>query len=415
MNYHYRRGTDRRLRFKRLRVVSSGVLIIGVVSSSILIPFKGNEASSMPKKRQSAVQPLEKESQVLAAPVTSEQYGICGRAETHEGLERSTLSQLRKLAEYEAVCGGIVAQRTSFFTSLPTTTAEAVAQAIDMEQQLKEYARFGISPIIFLEPTYADGGTVSIATYSAGGYDRALDTYFAALKSKGITDSQMGMWVPLPEWNTPAWGNTDPTTFGSLFTRTVHIQKKHFPASQAGILLEGMTYPSGQSWENGRYTSFLPYIKGLPRGLVDSFGIQGFPWGAEDGGEANLDPKTYLPVQLAIEAAQSLDAKRVWFNTGTFHSFVRDPAQPQVLTPAQRRSILQAVINQAKQVTNAGLEAAVHLFAEDKSKTDEKIDWSYWSTGNTKDSPDVQVFRDFANDARAANVALWLFDDSQQI
>jgi hypothetical protein len=156
----------------------------------------------------------------------------------------------------------------------------------------------------------------------------------------------------------------------------------------------------------------LPFVRGIPGGLVDSFGIQGFPWGAQYGDPANLNPRSYLPVQLAIEAAKAAGARQLWFNTGTFHSFTADARHPQTLTPAQRRAILETVLAQAKEAQAAGLEVAVHLFNEDKSKTDEKIDWSYWSAGDTKDSPDTQVFKDFVTGVRAAHIGLWLFDDS---
>lgn len=338
----------------------------------------------------------------------------CGTANKHSGLESSVVPGLRKLAEYETVCNGEAASSVSFFTALPTTPAEAVAQGKDVAGTLKEYGRFGIQPLVFLEPNTPAGNRANFTTYKAGGYDTVLDTYFATIKASGITDTQMGTWTPLPEWNIPVWGNTDPQVFGNLFTRTVQLQKKHFPASKASILLESKSYPSGTSWENGTYASLLPYVKDIPKGLADSFGMQGFPWGAMDSGDAAiLDPTVYLRPDLAIPAARAVGATQVWFNTGTFRYFAQDTNKPTSLTPEQRQQMLAGSLGAAKTVQAAGLTSALHLFAQDKSATDEKIDWSYWSAAQMNSSPAMPVFKTLVHDAKAANVPLWLYDSGE--
>ena len=77
----------------------------------------------------------------------------------------------------------------------------------------------------------------------------------------------------------------------------------------------------------------------------------------------------------------------------------------------QRQQDLSGVINIAQEVKQAGFQSAIHLFARDKSNTDEKIDWSYWSPGGVKNSPYTVVFQTFVHDVRAAGVSLWLYDN----
>lgn len=337
-----------------------------------------------------------------------------GGGPKRQGLERSTISQLRKTAEYETVCGGQITKRVSFFVPMPMTVAEGKQQGQDVARMLKEFSQYGISPLVFLEPTRAAGGVVDINTYRQGGYDSALDTYFATIKAAGVTDSQMGLWNPLPEWNIPVWGDTNATAFGTLVTRTVKLQKKYFPGSKASILLESKTYPSGSSWQNGKYVSLLPYVRNIPDGLIDSFGLQGFPWGAMSKLDITvLEPAVYLRTDLAVEAATQLGASEIWFNTGTFYTFEKGTGMPRVtLEPKQRQQILDNVLLQAKTVKAAGFKTAVHLFARDKSATEEKIDWSYWKPGQMNDSPATPVLKTFVAESRTAGVPLWLYDNN---
>lgn len=339
-----------------------------------------------------------------------------GGGPKRQGLERSTMSQLRKTAEYETVCGSQVTRRVSLFVRMPTTATEGTQQGRDIARILKEFSGYGISPLVFLEPKQASGVVVNINSYRQGGYDPGLDAYFAAIKAAGVTDSQMGLWNPLPEWNIPVWGNTNATTFSAIVTRTVKLQKKHFPTSKASILLESKTYPSGESWQGGKYVSLLPYVRDIPDGLIDSFGLQGFPWGAMSKLDATvLEPAVYLRTDLAVEAAQQLGAGEIWFNTGTFRTFEKGTGMPRVtVEPKQRQQMLDNVLLQAKAVKTAGFKTAVHLFARDKSATEEKIDWSYWKPGQMNDSPATPVLKTFVAESRTAGVPLWLYDNSPQ-
>lgn len=406
MRYHYLRGTGRRARNRRLLRAGLASLLLAAVCATTLAV----RADPAPNQKTAS----KSSSQEVKALATTAHVRIsdCGTgAPKHTNLAQSSVPQLKKLSEYETVCGGAISNTASFFAMLPTTANEANALSKQVAATLKEFAKYKMSPVVFLEPKMSNGQNASVAAYAAGDYDAALDIYFAALKAAGLTDPQMGMWVPLPEGNTPTWGNTDPVVFGQAVTRTVQIQKKYFPTSRASVLLGSKTYPSGENWSGGTYASLTPYIKGIPRGLLESFGLQGFPWGPSDTGRTTeIDPDAYLPASLAIEAAKSVGLPRVWFNTGTFSTFSKESSQLTTATPQQRQAALDKVIAAAKSVQQAGLVTAVHLFAKDKSQTPEKTNWSYWEPGKMSQSKFTPVLKTFVHDARKAQVPLWIYD-----
>lgn len=328
------------------------------------------------------------------------------------GLASASNSELRKLAQYQQACGGQLAGRVSFFAPTPATTAQALDYANDMVADLRSFAQYGISPLVFMEPDSATGNLLDLGQYRNGAYDAALDAYFANLKSAGVTDAMMGMWVMLPEGNIPVWTSVDPGTFAADVTKVAGYQKKYFPGSQATILLDSQTYPSAASWSGGTYTSLLPYVQSIPRGLLDSFGLQGFPWASpanEPGGETLYNPTTYLRVDLAAAAARSLGVGNIWLNTGTFsRMYTNNSAQTVTLQPTDRQVQLDGVLAQARSLKAQGFGVSVHLFAQDKSATGEAINWSYWQTPG--DSPNTSVFTTFVHDLSAAGMPVWIFD-----
>jgi hypothetical protein len=329
MQYHRKKPskTQRRKFSRRIRraALASGMVILLCIASLLLFRAQKEAAPSNTS---------ESHTPVLV-------NGECGPQEKkHEGLEHSSVAQLRKLVEYEAVCGTAVADHVSFFVTTPTTVQEATDQAKNVAATLKDFAHYHISPVVFMEPRMANGKTANLTALQNGTYDSVLDAYFATLQSKGITDTQMGLWVPQPEGNTPVWGSSDPAVFTGVVARVITAQKKHFPGSKASLLLESKTSASSKDWV-GAYSSFLPYVQNIPRDLVDSVGLQGFPWGETTNNKMSgmIDPKVYLRADLAIAAAQAIGAKQVWFNTGTFRHFGKDGFKPLDLTPEQRQGI----------------------------------------------------------------------------
>ena len=329
------------------------------------------------------------------------------------GLANVSDAQLRRLAQYEAVCGSAIFSRASFFIATPATKAAATQDAAIVAAKLKVYAQYNIPPLVFMEPTDDDGNNLNFTSYSTGAYDDALHTFYAALKSNGVSDAMMGTWVYFPESNMPTWGTISPSLFAINVTKTAQIQKQYFPASQSSIMLDSESYQPGSSWGQGSYVSLQPYVQNIPKGLIDSFGLQGFPWAAPAGQPDSLyNPQTFLQVSLAAQAAQTLGTKNIWLNTGTFsRAYTQNASQLVNIPAAQRQTILNGVVAQAKALQAQGFTVSVHLFAQNKSNVAEAIDWSYW--GNQPDSgPNEAVFKAFAHEITTAGVQLWLFDSN---
>jgi len=339
----------------------------------------------------------------------------CAKGNITMQLDKSTLPQLKKLQEYEMACGGAVTNTMMTFAGMPGSQTEAISLSTWTATTLKEFARYNIRPLVILEPTTSKG-LIDFGDYRQGKYDAYMETYFQNLKSQGVTDAMMGIWVPFPEPNIPEWDDTTIQDTVANITKTITMQKKYFPGSQASVLLDSMSYPSGShTWSGGAYKSLVPYVADIPKGLVDSFGYQGFPWTPpqNEGGlsQANLSASKFLQAGLAIEAAKNLGVSNVWVNTGSFgRSYSNDGAKQVTVSPEMRSQILQSELAEAKKIQNAGLKVSVHLFAEDKSAAAEGIDWSYWPAGQSTTSPSTPIFKAFAASAKSSGFDFWLFD-----
>ncbi len=343
----------------------------------------------------------------------------CGETKKIENLDKSNNVQLRKLAEYQTVCNGNPVARLMLFADMPNSEPDATAKAKKIATILKEFNQYGVSPLVVLEPI-TDWGAVDFKEFRNGFYDAWLTAYFTTLKQEGITDEQMGMWVPFPEANLPYWNhqNSKPDDFAANVTKTITIQKNIFPKSKASVMLNSATYENDDfDWRRGEYVSLLPYLKDIPKGLIDSFGLQGLPWmpAANQPGGGVADANEYLSYKLADEAAKQLGVQSIWFNTGTFgRKYTLDAERTITVMPEQRKDILSGVLVQAKKLRDQGYVVAVNLFAEDKSRTEEATDWAYWPEGKPKTTPDSAVFADFVRELKRGQVDLWLFDTHHQ-
>jgi hypothetical protein len=325
----------------------------------------------------------------------------------HMGLNSSSVPQLRKLAEYERAAGGAVTDRMMIFTDIPASSVAADSSGAEMASTLKEFKRFDIKALVVMEPVI-NGQAVNFKNYRNGSYDSLLNAYFASIKSHGVKDGDFGMWVYFPEANLPEWGPVDVANYAANVTRSVKLQKKFFPNSQSTILLDAMSYPAGStSWGDGAYTNLAPFIKDIPKGLLDSFGIQGFPWvpPANQHGNSSLEPKTFLNSSIAKSAATELGLKEIWLNTGTFaRAYAGNKLQTVTMSSSQRQKILQGIEADAVKLLDSGYDVAINLFSEDKSGVDEGIDWSYQSA-SAKD-----VLAGFIKQTKLDGIGFWLFD-----
>jgi hypothetical protein len=341
----------------------------------------------------------------------------CGTGQEIKGLEASDEPHLKKLAEYQQVCGSNPASRLMIFTEMPNSNPAAIDNASKMAKTLKQIANAGLRPLVIMEPV-TSWGAVDFNEFHSGFYDAWMDTYFKTLKQQDVTDEQMGMWVPFPEANLPYWNhqNSKPDDFAANVVKSAAIQKKYFPDSKVSVMLNSATYENDDfDWRKGEYISLLPYLKTIPKGLIDSFGYQGLPWAppANQKGAGVMDSNEYLNPKLAVEAAEQLGTKSIWLNTGTFgRKYTLDAEKTAMFSLEQRKDVLAGVETQAKQLRSQGYQVAVNLFAEDKSSIQEATDWSYWPAGQAKTSPGSVVFADFAADLRREHIDLWLFDQA---
>jgi hypothetical protein len=333
-------------------------------------------------------------------------------------MAESASPQLRKLAEYEAVCKAAFADQQMLFSATPTTPQEARQLGNRLATTLKEYDAYSVHPLVVLEPVAPDGTILSLAAFAAGAYDASLAEYFATLQKRDVSDAMMGTWVPFPEANTPVWNETNPDDFATAVTRIARLQKKAFPGSQASVLLGSQSYPSNDTeWLHGRFASLLPYTQNIPAGLIDSFGYQGFPWlpAADTEGYAMIDANKFLRTDYAAAAAESLGVRAIWFNTGTFaRAHTDSPAAEVTMQVDQRRQILHSVLTQAGKLEERGFEVTVNLFAEDKSAMTEGVDWSYWQNGKAQQSAARPAFVSFVKQATADDIPVAVYDDDHR-
>jgi hypothetical protein len=327
-------------------------------------------------------------------------------------LAGSTDPGLSSLAQY----GDVLQQQTPdslmLFTGMPGSIEEAETTALGMASTLAEYQRLGIKPLVIMEPTTRDGSEIlDLGALGEGKYEAALNLYFNKLKENGVTDEMMGTWIVLPEANTPAWNITDPEVVCQAIVRTATAQKTVFPASEVGMLLDSQSYESyDPDWATGQFVSLLPYTQNIPKGLIDTFGLQGFPWvgeGASHDEIGALSPAQFLNMNLAIEAADSLGARTIWYNTGTF-STMHVGSQGEVhAAPADRQRIIEGIAEQVMLTRLRGYRTEINYFVADKSGTEEGVDWSY-----EQSPPDAQVLGDSVKRLRAAGVEVSLFVDA---
>ncbi len=340
--------------------------------------------------------------------------GTCSTA-TALNLATATDPHLAKLAEYQDVCGSFVTAELMVFTDMPKDDADARARATAFAETLKSFRAAGVTPLVMVEPV-TDWGLIDFKEFDSGFYDQWLATYFKTLKSQGITDADMGTWGPFPEANLPYWNNLSatPRDFANVVNRYLRIMKQTFPGARGTVLLNSASYETTDfAWQNGEYVSLREYVAGLDKQLVTSFGLQGFPWmpDASQVGPGIFDAGEYLNYRLASEAADILQTKDIWFNTGTFQAkYTLDVEKTVYLSPAKRTDMLNGIVDEALKLRDRGYKIRINLFSQDKSRVAEATDWSYWQTGRSGQSEHMPVFTTIARRLSQEQIPLSLFD-----
>lgn len=348
----------------------------------------------------------------------STQIADSKRCSTSKQLSINSIDpQLTRLQQYQSLCNSFVTNRMMFFTSFPDTEASANKLAEQVATKLVAFSEAGVSPIVVVEP-YLPNGPMSYRQYMSGKYDTPVSTFFAELKRRNISEKQMGMWVPFPESNTPSWDNkdTEPRDFAIVVNKYLTSMQVQFPNTKGSVLLNATTYePSDLEYENGDYLSLIPYLQDINKNLVSSVGIQGFPWvsRANTSRREIFRASEFLQPNYAIEAAQELRTRDIWFNTGSFaKKYANDKNQTVLVALSDRKAILSDVIEEAKAVQTIQqnqYRVMINLFAEDKSNSREATDWSYFQDGNNQN-----VLIDFLNQASLSNIDIALYDSTPE-
>ena len=334
------------------------------------------------------------------------------RAEEVLALENTEDPILKKLSAYQDVCRSFVTNEMMYFTQMPSTEARAEELALEVAAQLQSFSLFGIEPIVIVEPI--DGEELlSFKEFSEGRYTSAQVAYFATLKEQGITDAQMGTWVPFPEANVPYWNHDDalPQDFGTNVNIYLEALKNEFPAAKGSILLNSVTYsPEDTEWANGNYETFSPYIEKINPRYIDSVGVQGFPWIAPANAQGRrtrlFNANRFLGIDFAMQAGELLNERDLWVNTGTFGAkYTNDPAAFTEISVTERKAIFNEIVDEMVRAQDELFRVRVNIFAEDKSRTREATDWSYLETETGQ-----ALFQDMVARLEEEQIGISLYD-----
>lgn len=338
----------------------------------------------------------------------------CSDAQPIAKLEQAQSRGLQRLSVFQQACHSLATNTAMVFVGMPASASTVEKQAKETATLLKEYQTYGVRPLVIVEPTdYVTNENLDFAAYSQGAYQPFLESYFTALKAQGVESAMLGIVNPFPEANLPYWKNNEPEYFAPSVNRYISTLRKYYPQATTSIMLNSATYETTDfDWANGDYSSWMPYIKQLTPKSIDYVGMQGFPWASPKGGNGLIiNAAEYLNPEILSESADYLGIKQMWYNTGSFGTkYALDEEKTIHLQPSQRKAIMATVSEQVGILQQKGYAVSVNIFAEDKSKTPEETDWSYWQGNDPFSSPAAPVVTDFIRDMHARKADVWLFD-----
>lgn len=400
-------------------IVFRTIIVCGVVFLVWIVLGNDGKVTDTPRAVSETVEQFSEDTQVNVEKTGEIVERVCPGRAVQTGLQKAVTPELRKLYEYQHVCHSLPFRTVMIFVDMPETFESAKEHAHEVAQTLREFASFGIIPLVIVEPT-DEGTLLSLALLTDATYRDILAIYFQTLREEGIHDEDMGIWVPFPEANTPylSYGSMNPKDFSTAVNIYLSSLKHAFPGAQKSILLNAASYEEGVSnWNDGKFVSLLPYVSGIEKGLVDSVGIQGFPWVPPKNSLDTplLKAQEFLKVPLILEATKTLGISKIWLNTGTFSEvYTQTKTATVALNAEERESILLSVLEEAQRARDEGYSVSINVFAEDKSATIEGTNWSYFNDPHEESNPHRLVLMRFLRAADRAGIAVSLFDTSVQ-
>jgi hypothetical protein len=329
------------------------------------------------------------------------------KPKSSEPRNSGTSVKYEPLERYNQMAGGDFATSVMLFSSTPVGEDEIESVSNRIAAKIKTLSKSNLEVIVVLEPISASQGKLNFSDIALGKYNNDFVGLMTALKSKGVTNANIGNWIIWPEpnlpdkyWNKPRFESAN---FGDMFNNFAAPLKAAYPNAKMTILMDTKSYdPSDYDYANGKAVSWSPYLNRVDKSLVTTIGIQGFTWYAKDGSDKLIDPKQYLPTTLVVEAAQQLGIKSLLVNTGQAKAYKSTNGGVVQISDSQRRRINQEVAAQILKLKNYGYETTANFFVEDKIDTPEGIDFSY-------PTDDAAMFRLLINDLNYAKVKIGMF------
>lgn len=315
--------------------------------------------------------------------------------------------QLKVISEYEHACRSSFIDDMMLFTNMPISVADAQQAADKMAIRLKDFQQQDITPIVIVEPD-SEWGLIDFQEYARGDYDAWIAAYFQELAYDGISEQNLGIWIPFPEPQQPYWNNnSNPDDFAHSVNRYFHSLRTVFPEGKTAILLDSQVNADEKA------PQLLAYTRLIDNSLVTMAGLQGFPWHPTDEGDTRLpitSASQFAPASLLEEVAHSLGTKEVLLNIGSYRHRKGQNGGDTAVTTEERAATMDSIAREVKILQKDNYHTTVNVFAQDKLNAKEGVDWSYWQPGAYKTSAHTALFTKFIHDIKNENTKISLFD-----
>ena len=321
---------------------------------------------------------------IIATQGINSSSSICN-SQTPYSIESSNNRHLRKLRQYQNICRSKVSSSLMIFSPTPTSLESAIDLSLDLFNNLKDFSKYGIEPLIILEPSDIEGNNLNFRQLATGKYNPNLVQMFQNLLKLGLKPQDIGTIVLLPEANTPIWdwNGAKPSVFGDVFNQQAMAIRSVIPKAKLSIMLNSSSYePSDTDWNTPIPRSFLEYTRNIKPEYIDSVGIQGFGWINKKNQSPTrkiLDPRAYINQNLITEVATYFGTQKIWINTGSFIQKYNKPEERQIISNTELLTQTQQLAELTSSIKSKGYQVSVNYFLEDKTNSSEATNWSLLS------------------------------------